>query len=81
MKRLTGIEFGEAYAINALDQIVGWCAVQDRQIGFLWDDGVVTYITGPEGAKQVFARGINDLGQVIGMADFGQIRQAFIWEK
>ncbi len=69
-------EWSEALAVNGRDQVVGYTGAQ----AFLWDREQGLSLIGPPNSGLSIATDINELGQVVGYADFGGVYpQAFLW--
>jgi len=77
------LDFGpgdfEVFGINDAGQIVGTARLLDASAGFVWDDGVLTYV-GDLGSGASAATAINELGQVAGVSgNASGDRHPFLW--
>jgi probable HAF family extracellular repeat protein len=61
-----GDGFTNPTAINASGQVVGICYLHTTTAPFLWESGRMTALPLLPGAGDAYARGINDLGQIVG---------------
>jgi probable HAF family extracellular repeat protein len=72
---LPGDDFSRAYDINDSGQVVGE-SLSPNTHAFIWEQGIGMYDIGHLGGGNASARGINNLGQVVGTSD----GHAFIWD-
>jgi probable HAF family extracellular repeat protein len=81
---LPDLDYSSAYDINNASQIVGYSFILGPgggSRGWIYEDGDMTDI-GTLGGNRSVASGINELGQVVGVADTNEtgINHAFLWE-
>ena len=78
--------FSRAFAINSLEQIVGWwgnTVVGDpARAVFLWQEGEMTDLGAQLGTPNSEANDINDAGQIVGWMGMSSSEggEAFIWD-
>jgi len=69
-----------ATGINNSGVVVGNYQLSDGSYRvYVWNNGVVSTLGGPDGASNTKAFGINDAGQISGYADIGGGSQALLW--
>jgi probable HAF family extracellular repeat protein len=72
----------QASKINDQGAVVGtyYPTQQSPETGFIWFNGKVTALNGPEGANGTAAHGINNSGEVVGWYDSGDaVQKGFIY--
>src|SRR5262245_22845510 len=67
----------DAFAINAIGQVVGTSRVADLSRGFFYDSGAIRDLGDPPAGSFVDARGINLAGAVVG---FYGTQRAFVYD-
>lgn len=73
-----GGDWSKAYGINDSGQVVGQSRDSDGEsFAFLWSEGTMTNLGTLDGHPSSIARGINNLGQVVGRASFPW--RALLW--
>ncbi len=69
-------------AINDAGQVIGNSSSRGHEHGFLYSDGVLTDLGALDPAGDSYARGLNNLGQVVGYAvsPGSGVPHAFLWQ-